>query len=758
MTAAEPVSELICHLPPRPYPGLRPFEKDEWPIFFGRERMVDEVITRLIHQRMVFVHGDSGCGKSSLVRAGVFARLEQNCAGEGWRTQSVLPRQSPLWNIAEALAQLAGEGGDEARILDWRRALNFGLGAPAAIGELLARSSSGPVCLLIDQFEELFQHAHLYGQEDAKLLTQILVALHESPPDNLYILMTMRSEYLGSCACYEGFAELVNAIQYLLPRMSRDDMLRAIRDPAATYDVQISRELADRLIADSGGGQDQLPLIQHGLMQIYTQRIAPGKGDMQLGIGDFPRAGGLAGLLSAHAQDIAASDRLSPKTGTPERLVEDVFRALTDINTDGKAVRRPQTLARLCEVTGVDIKVLRPVIDAFRADGVSFLSPYGNRPLAPDDLVDVSHEALIRCWRALAEPGHGWLFQEFRCGLIWRALLVQAESFERDPNNVLSPAATDEREAWMERRNSNWAERYGGGWERVQSLVAASVAARDRNRQVEAERLRQEGRTAEMLNGLFALKVLLVWLAGALIFGVVQYLIADGARTTSDYRISAERARDDAIKAKDEALLQRESAIALAASYEAEKKRVQQAQEELKTSAAVLGRVRSGLQQFSATASSKAAVTTKIDQARQDLASQADRLDNVVQQLSAPTSSVAPPTGPRVYVHIADPSQRDNAQVLEKALESSPLDGRKLVIPGGIQLVKVYPSKASLRCFDATECKTLAPRLLQEINRLLASPKVRLENLSDRYGGKASIRPGHYELWFPPGQITLSGM
>ena len=63
-------------LPLRPYPGLRPFGQDEWPIFFGREQMVDDVVGRLVDQRLLVVHGDSGCGKSSLIRAGVLPRLE----------------------------------------------------------------------------------------------------------------------------------------------------------------------------------------------------------------------------------------------------------------------------------------------------------------------------------------------------------------------------------------------------------------------------------------------------------------------------------------------------------------------------------------------------------------------------------------------------------------------------------------------------------------------------------------------------------
>jgi hypothetical protein len=74
--------------PARPYPGLRPFQTNEWSIFFGRERMADEVLDRLIERQIVVVHGDSGCGKSSLVRAAILPRLKQENARGGirWRT------------------------------------------------------------------------------------------------------------------------------------------------------------------------------------------------------------------------------------------------------------------------------------------------------------------------------------------------------------------------------------------------------------------------------------------------------------------------------------------------------------------------------------------------------------------------------------------------------------------------------------------------------------------------------------------------
>ena len=190
-------------LPPRPYPGLRPFDPEEWPIFFGREQAVDDLLDRLVRQRLVFVHGDSGSGKSSVVRAGLLAQLEQGRAGPGWRTAIAWPRGAPLWHVAQALARLAGaDADDEGAALPWRRALNFGADAPAALAELYAPTlaARGPGCLLIDQFEELFQHARREGPAEARALTEVLSAWQAQPPAGLYLVTTMRSEYLGACA------------------------------------------------------------------------------------------------------------------------------------------------------------------------------------------------------------------------------------------------------------------------------------------------------------------------------------------------------------------------------------------------------------------------------------------------------------------------------------------------------------------------------------------------------------------------------
>ncbi len=270
------------------------------------------------------------------------------------------------------------------------------------------------LCILIDQFEELFAAARRPGADaESRLMADALVALAAQPTPGLYVALTMRSEFLGACARFPGLAEAVNAHQYLLPPMLTTDLLRAIREPARLYGGEVESGLAERLAQDALV-PDGLPLVQLALMLMHED-AGPAEG-WRLTTAQYP-ADGLAGMLSRHADAVAAE----VAAALPEwpRLVEDLLRALTTVSAEGHALRRPQPLGRLAEVCGAPVEAVARAVDLLRADGVSFLTPRPGKPLAAEDWIDIGHEALIRGWRVLADPLDGWLLREFRNGLVW---------------------------------------------------------------------------------------------------------------------------------------------------------------------------------------------------------------------------------------------------------------------------------------------------------------------------------------------------
>ncbi|HND56742.1 MAG TPA: ATP-binding protein, partial [Pirellulaceae bacterium] len=89
-----------------PYPGLRPFRRDEADLFFGRDEHVNRLLERLAARRIVAVAGPSGSGKTSLVRAGLLPALDGGLlpeTGVRWYVAEMRPGRHPLWNLAEVL-------------------------------------------------------------------------------------------------------------------------------------------------------------------------------------------------------------------------------------------------------------------------------------------------------------------------------------------------------------------------------------------------------------------------------------------------------------------------------------------------------------------------------------------------------------------------------------------------------------------------------------------------------------------------------
>jgi len=165
-----------------PYPGLRPFDRTESDIFFGREEQTDELLRRLNDSRLLAVIGPSGCGKSSLVRAGMIAALETGYmakAGAHWRVAIMRPGSACFRNLASALLETLPAQGSDA-----------GLSA-AFLESTLARGPLGLVeavretglpqgenlLIVVDQFEEIFRFRR--EREDDVLL----VHLADADPD-----------------------------------------------------------------------------------------------------------------------------------------------------------------------------------------------------------------------------------------------------------------------------------------------------------------------------------------------------------------------------------------------------------------------------------------------------------------------------------------------------------------------------------------------------------------------------------------------
>jgi hypothetical protein len=251
------------------------------------------------------------------------------------------------------------------------------------------------VLILVDQFEELFQFVERRGEtarEEAKAFLKLLLAAAVSDDTPVYIVITMRLEWLNECATYIGLAEAINEGIYLVPQMSRRQFREVILEPIEAANGSITATLLDRLLNDLDGRTDQLPVLQHALMRLWQRR----KEGESIGIRDYDKIGTFSGCLSSHAQEI-----FSTLDVPQQRAVEGLFRSITQVVKNRK-VRRPRPLGEIATESKLPLEQLKKVVETFRQEGRSFLVATGGE-LTERSIIDISHEALIRQWKQLSQ-------------------------------------------------------------------------------------------------------------------------------------------------------------------------------------------------------------------------------------------------------------------------------------------------------------------------------------------------------------------
>ena len=193
MTPAEPRDS-------NPFPGLRPFEPDWSALFFGRDEQTDQLLDKLARRRFVAVVGDSGSGKSSLVRAGLIPAIHLGYlrTGSRWRIAVMRPGSAPMRHLRDALAGpdvLAGAP-DLTGTLERS---SLGLAEAVKAGQ---RGETWNLLVVVDQFEELFRQARdqAGATEEQAHFVKLLLAASEQESVPIYVVLTMRSDSLGDCA------------------------------------------------------------------------------------------------------------------------------------------------------------------------------------------------------------------------------------------------------------------------------------------------------------------------------------------------------------------------------------------------------------------------------------------------------------------------------------------------------------------------------------------------------------------------------
>ena len=476
-----------------PFPGLRPFQFDENFLFFGREEQVTQLLQRLGDSRFLAVVGASGSGKSSLVRAGLLPELHggtMTSTSIAWELAIMRPGGDPLTNLAESLVEsgLFGEENEE-NILQTRTTLSrSGLGLIEAYKQSSIDKGAN-LLLLVDQFEEIFrfrQSGNKASQEASHFIQLLLETAHQSDVP-VFIILTMRSDFLGDCAEFKGLAEAVNEGEYLIPRLNRKQRARAIEGPVKVGGAEISPRLKQQLLNDIGDDPDQLPILQHALMRMWDYWENNSNKNQALDLEHYDAIGRMVSALSRHADEV-----YQELPDEEHRLLcMKLFKAITEKQSDGRGIRRPLPFGEIDEITGHQREKMLTVIDAYRPTGRTFIMPAETVKIHDQIIIDISHESLMRVWIKLKQ----WVSEESDSTRIYTRLCETAElhnrseaGFYRDPDLKIALS-------WREsnKPNSNWGARINNSFDLAMRFLDES------KQDFEAEqRAKEEARKREL--------------------------------------------------------------------------------------------------------------------------------------------------------------------------------------------------------------------------------------------------------------------
>jgi WD40 repeat protein len=369
-----------------PFPGLQPFETDMHTAFFGRRADVDALV-RLLRSpasrgshELVIVVGASGCGKSSLVRAGLVPVIARE---QDWLClEPIVPGREPVAALAREMTARAMSLDLHWTLSDVRQRLLGNNGGFLDMADELILAGCkrrGQLLVVVDQFEELFNQG---SRESAGSFARLLQMATGGP---VQVVATIRPESMQALLTNTDIRSL-QVRPYPLRPLGPDGLREVIEGPSRLAGFKVDSTLVDRLVADTGTGE-ALPLLAFTLAEV-TRGLHWGE---RLSTERYEQLGGVKGSLQRQA-DEALTEACAATGRRPAEVINGLLELVTP-DERGDPTRR------------------RMPLDELPKDVQTELQAFVEHRLLTTDLdatseramISVAHEAFLSAWPPIAE-------------------------------------------------------------------------------------------------------------------------------------------------------------------------------------------------------------------------------------------------------------------------------------------------------------------------------------------------------------------
>lgn len=373
-----------------PYKGLLAFQISDSADFYGRDELVQQLITRMKEEnplaRFLSIIGPSGSGKSSVVKAGLIPALWKGAisGSENWFVAEMIPGAYPVSELAITLTRVAVNPDDDLKELLNRD--EYGLLQAA---ESILPDDGSELLIFIDQFEEVFTQVENEATR-SHFLNLIQTAIIE-PNSRVRIVMTLRADYYDRPLHYPEFGRLVRSRSETVLSLRISELEQAIISPAQRIAVTFEAGLAAQIASEMHQQAGALPLMQYALMELFNHR----EGRL-LTHDAYRKIGGAVGALATRADEL-----YDDFTDEGRELARQIFLRLVILGEGSEDTRRRAFHSELESLTE-DKDLLGEIIESFADYRLLSLD---TQPGTQEPTVEVAHEAILQVWSRL----HAWI-------------------------------------------------------------------------------------------------------------------------------------------------------------------------------------------------------------------------------------------------------------------------------------------------------------------------------------------------------------
>jgi len=417
-----------------PYAGLSSFQENDANRFFGRNREIAALVTRIGDQPLMAVVGPSGAGKSSFVRAGLVPVLKRS--GEAWESLVIRPGRNPLAALASIVAPMVSSSTTVEEDIHAQNELMQRLySEPGYVGSVLrnrARRSKRKILLFIDQFEELY--TQVPDARERLAFTACLSGIADDATSPIRVVLSIRSDFLDRVTEDERFMGELNQGLFFLTTPGREGLRDALVQPAEMAGYQFEApDMVQDMLQHLESTHGALPLLQFAATKLWEQRDTTRRVLTQQ---SYQAMGGIAGALATHADNVLAE--LPVQARTLARSV--VLRLVTPERT--RAIVSMEELRELSR----DANEIQLLIDHLVQARLLVVQTGGGSTGAT---VEIVHESLIHSWptlkrwldegqedsaflEQLRNAARQWQANGQDSDLLWRGEVVEeAQRFDR---------------------------------------------------------------------------------------------------------------------------------------------------------------------------------------------------------------------------------------------------------------------------------------------------------------------------------------